>query len=133
MPIIFYPQEEDVNQKSTIDERLEMLAEAAQRYKAVIMDLAAKAEANPTEKKKGFIPSEMAAAYNWDAIARLLREIREMPENVATNKSAKADKLAKLAEIYEVLRAAKMPKLEAVRLALINEANQVRGGAAQVA
>ncbi|OGT45501.1 MAG: hypothetical protein A3E83_05500 [Gammaproteobacteria bacterium RIFCSPHIGHO2_12_FULL_41_20] len=133
MPILFYPQEDDI-QKGTIAERLEVIAEAAQRYKAVVMDAVAKAEANPEEKKKSIlVPGEISAAYNWDAIAKLLREIREMPENTAPNKVTKADLLAKLAEVYEVLRAAKMPKLEAVRLALINEANQVRGGTAQVA
>ena len=43
------------------------------------------------------------------------------------NKLAKADHLKKLAEVYEVLRAARMPKLEAVRLALMNESMQLRG------
>jgi hypothetical protein len=31
-----------------------------------------------------------------------------------------------LASVYEVLRAARMPKLEAVRMALMNEATQLR-------
>ncbi len=36
--------------------------------------------------------------------------------------------LTKHADVYEVLRGAKMSKLEAVRLALISEAAQLKGG-----
>ncbi len=52
----------------------------------------------------------------------VLREVREMPEADRSARIAKADLLTKLAEIYEVLRAAKMPRLEAVRIALMSEA-----------
>jgi hypothetical protein len=53
-----------------------------------------------------------------------------LPEHNQASRLTKAGYLAKLAEVYEVLRGAKMPKLEAVRLALINEANQLKSASA---
>ena len=133
MALTFYPYEEDIAQKGSIKERLEILTEAADRYKAVILDQATKAEASGERLRIPESPSILTTAFNWDGIAKLLREIREMPESTPVNKIEKSENLKKLSEIYEVLRAAKMPKLEAVRLALINEADQIRGGASRVA
>ena len=143
MPVHFYPQEENL-QANSLQERIEILLEGAERYKAIILDTsavkaapampsapaAAGAEvpaAAPVTARKRITPRDITAAYNWEEIARLLRQIRELPEANPSSKLAKANHLTKLAEIYEVLRAAKMPKLEAVRLALMNEANQLRG------
>lgn len=133
MPITFYPHEGELS-NSTIQTKLEVLLEAAERYKGIILDVNT-AKTAPAEGKKILTPRDMTAAFNWDEIAKLLKEIRELPEANPANKLSKADRLSKLAEIYEVLRAAKMPKLEAVRLALMNEANQLRSGsgASQVA
>jgi len=139
MALLFYPHEDDLD-KGSMEEKLDLLRDAAERYKAVILDLASKtaqAEAaqgkSENEHKKRMVPRELVAAFNWDAVAKVLREIREMPETTGPGKAMKAQRLTKLAEIYELLRAAKMPKLEAVRLALINEANQIHGGSSQVA
>lgn len=121
MPLTFYPHPEEA-QKGTLFERIEVLMEAAERYKAVILD------ESPTaaQEKKEMTPREMSTAFNWDEIGAIFREVRELPEATSSDKNKKADLLAKLAEVYEVLRAARMPKLEAVRLALINEVNQLR-------
>ncbi|SRR5579883_2891083 len=128
MPLTFYPQDEP---KGTLEERIEMLMDGAERYKSIVLDAAlVKVETN---EKKRMTPREQAAAYNWEEIARTLREVRELPEGSKESKLKKASLLSKLAEVYEVLRGAKMAKLEAVRLALISEANQLRGGASQVA
>ncbi|MBX3708172.1 MAG: hypothetical protein KIT56_08095 [Gammaproteobacteria bacterium] len=131
MPMIFYPHIDDI-QRGTLGERIDILMEAAERYKAVVLDESSKAA---VDLNKRMVPREQLAAYNWEEIARVLREIRELPESNKIDKSRKGDLLAKLAEVYEVLRAAKMSKLEAVRLALISESNQLRGssGASQVA
>ncbi|RDI41486.1 hypothetical protein [Aquicella lusitana] len=125
MPLTFYPHTDDA-QKGSYEERVEVLMEAAERYKAIVLDVSAK----PTEQeeRKRMVPREQTAAFNWEEIARLLREIRELPEGNKSDKLKKAVLLKKLAEVYEVLRAAKMPKLEAVRLALISESNQLQGG-----
>lgn len=131
MTLTFYPHSDDA-QKGSLDERIEILMEAAERYKAVVLDVTAHPE--PTNENKRMVPREQKAAYNWEEISRVLREIRELPEGDKTDKVKKGNLLAKLAEVYEVLRAAKMSKLEAVRLALISEANHLRGGgASQVA
>lgn len=127
MPMIFYPHQDEL-ESSTLDQKLEVLMESAERYKAVILDASKNAEVVtiPSEKKR-MTPRELAHAFNWEEIAALLRLIREMPESSPANKVLKGNRLAKLADIYEVLRGAKMSKLEAVRLALMNEANQLRG------
>lgn len=127
MSMTFYPHQEDLA-TSNIVERLEVLLEAAQRYKAVVLDSAAKSvDGGLGESKVRATPRELDAAFNWDEVAKLLREIRDLPEGAPTAKLTKSDRLTKLAEVYEVLRAAKMPKLEAVRLALMNEASQLKG------
>ena len=127
MAIMFYPHEEDM-QNGSAKERLDMLLEAAERYKAITLDMAAKSIETPgAVSAKLAVPREMTHAFNWQEVARMLREIREMPEANQSSRVSKADHLTKLAEIYEILRAAKMPKLEAVRLALMNEANHLRG------
>lgn len=132
MALTFYPHSDDIGQKTSLAERIEILMEAAERYKAVILDAHHAAVPAPTEgtsePAKRLVPRDQKAAYNWEEIARVLREIRELPEIDKIDKNRKGDLLNKLAEIYEVLRAAKMSKLEAVRLALISEANQLRGG-----
>jgi|SRR5579885_119335 hypothetical protein len=130
MPLTFYPHLED-SQKGTLEERIDVLMEAAERYKAVVLDESTKAV--PSDPSKRMVPREQVAAYNWEEIAHVLRAIRELSESNKQDKLKKADLLTKLAEVYELLRAAKMSKLEAVRLALISEANQLKGGASQVA
>ena|SRR3990167_7843693 len=130
MALIFYPNTDDI-QKGSVQEKIEILMESAERYKAIILDTTGKTES--LDPKKRMVPREQTAAYNWEEIAGVLREIRELPEGTKTDKLYKATFLVKLAEVYEVLRAAKMSKLEAVRLALISEANQLKGSASQVA
>lgn len=126
MALTFYPHEDDL-EASSIPEKLAILLEAAERYRAVILEIAAKNVDNTASAKKRTVPREMQHAFNWEEVARLLRELRNLPESSQVTRITKADYLTKLAEIYEVLRAAKMPKLEAVRLALVNEAAQLRG------
>lgn len=125
MALTFYPQTDDV--KGTLTEKIEILMEASQRFKATVLDESTKVSG--TDASKRSVPREQLAAFNWEEIARVLRAIRELPESNKIEKSKKGELLAKLAEVYEVLRGAKMSKLEAVRLALMGEANQLRGGA----
>lgn len=122
MSLSFYPHSDDL-QTGTFEQRLDLLSEAAERYKAVITDLSSKAAVDSS--RKIVTPRDQEAAFNWEEIARILREVREMPEMDKGDKKRKGLLLRKLAEVYEILRAAKMPKLEAVRLALISEANQL--------
>lgn len=122
MPMIFYPHLEDSRQGS-LEARIESLLEGAARYKAVVLDESAKGAADPNKR---MIPRDQVAAYNWEEISHVLRSIRELTETNKVEKVKKGELLAKLAEVYEVLRGAKMSKLEAVRLALVNEANQLR-------
>lgn len=129
MALTFYPHTDDA-QKGSLEERIEILSDAAGRYKAIVLDVGLKTEG---QEGKRSVPRDLNAAYNWEEIARILREIRELPELSKGDKLKKANLLTKLAEVYEILRAAKMSKLEAVRLALISEANQLGGGASQVA
>ena len=133
MAMVFYPNTEDTL-KGSFEERIELLMEAAERYKAAVLDVSGKVDvpltpppANGTVKRA--VPRDLAHAYNWEAIAVLLREVRDLPEGNKVDKDHKGALLSKLAEVYEVLRGAKMSKLEAVRLALINESNQLGGGA----
>lgn len=132
MAITFYPHSDDT-QKGSLEEKIEILLEAAERYKAIILEVAIKPEGEIEEVVKRQIPREQKVAYNWEEIARVLREIRDSPEASRGDKLKKASLFTKLAEVYEVLRGAKMAKLEAVRLALISEANQLRGSSSQVA
>ena len=129
MALIFYPHQDNVD-KGTLDQRIEVLMDAAERYKAAILEVtpAVKAELDEGGSVRRTIPRDQKAAFNWEEIARVLRAIRELPEINKSDKTIKADSLTGLAEVYEVLRGAKMSKLEAVRLALISEANQLRGG-----
>lgn len=131
MTLVFYPHTEDT-QKGSLEDRIEVLMEGAERFKAFILDASSKIEAGE-EVKNRLVPRDIAAAFNWDEIARVLREVRELKEASKSDKSIKSQFLTKLSEIYEVLRAAKMPKLEAVRLALIGEAAQLRNGSSRVA
>ena len=125
MTIAFYPHLEDA-ETGSLDERIEMLMAAAEKYKAAILDTTEKPALPPEEANK-LAPRDLQTAYHWDAIASVLSEIRALPEATKAHKIRKGQLLAKLAEIYEVLRAAKMPKLEAVRLALVNEKQQLIG------
>lgn len=128
MPVVFYPSDDDIGIGS-LDEKLEILMAGAERYKTTILD----SKSVYADGEKKLSPKDLKIAFNWQELAKVLREIREQPEATPPARTAKADQLAKLAEIYEVLRAAKMPKLEAVRMALMNEANQLRaGGSTQV-
>lgn len=131
MSLTFYPHTDDA-QKGTLLERIEILMEAAERYKAIVLEVSISPEGEGKSSKKRMVPREQKIAYNWEEIARVLREIRELPEGTKNDKLKKAEFLTKLSEVYEVLRGAKMSKLEAVRLALIGEANQLRAAAGQV-
>lgn len=126
MPLMLYPHSEDASTGSFI-ERIEQLMEAAERYKAAVLDLTAKLPAG--QEMKMHSPKELQVAFNWDIIAVVLREVRALPEGTREDKEKKHKYLTKLSEVYEVLRDAKMPKLEAVRLALVNETNQLAAGA----
>ncbi len=129
MAIMFYPHEEDM-ESTALPAKLELLMTGAERYKSIILETAAKSAEVPPDPAKRMVPRELAHAFNWQELSRLLRELREMTEQNPAARLAKAGHLAKLADIYEVLRGAKMPKLEAVRLALINEANQLKASSA---
>lgn len=136
MSLIFYPHIEDADQGNLL-EKIELLMHSAEKYKAFVLDIAAKATPlttpSPEDDQKRSVPRDLLASFNWDAVARALREVRDLPEISAQNKAKKIEALTKLAEVYEVLRGAKMPKLEAVRLALVSEATQLRGSSTQVA
>lgn len=122
MSIEFYP-EEDLKKdlSASLEKKIEILLKSAKRYKAIVLD--------PNQGvSPSSVPAELKIAYNWDGIAYVLREVRQMTEETPDDKRRKGEYLMKLAEVYEVLRGAKMQKLEAVRLALANEANQLRGG-----
>lgn len=121
MTLLFYPHLDDI-QKGTLEERIEVLMEAADRFKAVVLD-----ESTKSIDIKRVVPRDLTAAFNWEEISHVLREIRELPEGNVVDKARKGTLLSKLSEVYEVLRAAKMPKLEAVRLALISEATHLKG------
>ena len=121
MPLLFYPSLEDA-MKGTLSERIEALMEGAEKYKAIMLD-----DSNKVLETKHMTPKEQVAAYNWEEIARVLREVREHPEGSKADKKKKSEMLKKLSEVYEVLRAARMSKLEAVRIALISESNHLQG------
>jgi len=120
MSLLFYPQEDVLT--GTLSERIDNLMEAAERFKAIMLDDAKGADA------KRMTPREQVAAYNWEEIARVLRQVREEPESTKIDKKKKSELLIKLSEVYEILRGAKMPKLEAVRIALISESSHLQGG-----
>ena len=122
MTIIFYPNLED-SQEGSLSERIDLLMEGAERYKAIILDESLKVVVDPNKR---LLPRDLTAAYNWEEIARALHSIRELPEGDRSEKRIKEELLIKIAEVYEVLRAAKMAKLEAVRLALVAEAAQLK-------
>ncbi|GEM_PF-1050892 len=147
MALTFYPHTDDT-QKGSLEQRIDILMDAAERYKAVVLDLknndlSAKENKEKEREREGVakpelrmvddngskrvVPRDQQASYNWEEIARVLREIRELPEASKVDRTTKAGFLTKLAEVYEILRAAKMAKLEAVRLALMGEANQLQG------
>lgn len=129
MTLLFYPHEEDLN-AAPLSEKLDALLDGAERFKAIVLEEAA---AKAVAPKKKISPREITASYNWEQIASVLSQIRELPEANQASKLTKADYLTKLAEVYEVLRGAKMTKLEAVRIALVNEAAQLKASASQVA
>jgi len=125
MSIRFYPSVDDSN-KGTAEDRIEVLASAALEYKALVLD--AGVRASELLDAEGLTPRDFTAAFNWEELTGVLHFIREMPEANESEKSRKASLLTNLAEVYETLRSAKMPKLEAVRLALASEAKQLGGG-----
>ncbi|HEX4044535.1 MAG TPA: hypothetical protein VHZ76_02585 [Gammaproteobacteria bacterium] len=132
MTLVFYPHSDDMR-KGSLTEKIEILNEAAERYKAMILAVtnnnAHKITDNiESDGKKYHVPREQTCAYNWEEIARILYRVRNLPEVEKEAKLKKANLLIKLAEVYEILRAAKMPKLEAVRLSLMSEAMQLRSG-----
>lgn len=133
MALTFYPYTEDTSIGSML-ERIEQLTESAERYKAAVLESVTKSQGVQDARYPS--PKDQVYSFNWDVIAAVLREIRELPEGTKDDRMLKADYLTKLSEVYELLRAARMSKLEAVRLALMSEANQLKGSAsasAQVA
>lgn len=131
MSITFYPSLEDSASSRTLNfslaDRVGLITEAAERFKAAVMDMPARPV---LADDRELAPKDLPAAFNWGEISKLLKEVRELPEADDNNKRYKAEMLSKLAETYEILRAARMSKLEAVRLALVTEANQLKGGGA---
>lgn len=130
----FYPHDEDMS--GTVQDKLDVLLDAAQRFRSAILEppaLPSVAVGAEQPARKRMVPRDVVSAYNWQELAKLLREIRELPENTPNSKALKGGHLKKLAEVYEILRGAKMPKLEAVRLALMNEASQLGVRGSQVA
>lgn len=122
MALTFYPPVDDTN-LGTLDERIEHLMDSAQLFKAAVLDSA------PPDAflKPVMIPRDQKVSFNWEEMVMVLRLVREHAEASRNDRARKAELLTKLSGIYEVLRAARMPKLEAVRLALITEANHLRG------
>src|SRR4029078_12763494 len=102
MPITFYPHEEDIS-VGTIKEKLEILLTAADRYKSAILDAATKSIDSAPDYKVRISPKEITHAFQWQEIALVLRQIRELPENNQSARITKIEHLTKLAEIYEVL------------------------------
>lgn len=126
MTIIFYPQDDEL-ESAGVDDRLGILLTSAERYKAAVLDTSIKYGGTPAGgSKTGAVPRDIPMAFNWEYLARTLRQIRELPEGNPSDRLSKSAKLEKLVGIYEVLRGARMPKLEAVRLALMNELTQLR-------
>ena len=126
MTLNFYPHEDDLAKGAAmkVEEKIEILLEAAERYKAYVLDPA------HVSNKAGSVhpkPLDITVSFNWDGLAGVLREVRELPEAAVKDKQRKHNCLQKLAEVYEILRAAKMQKLESVRLVLVSEANQLQG------
>ena len=135
MAIAFYPHPDDAH-KGTLDERIEVLMESAQHYKALILDQGVRASEIDGGHDSGTrircaVPRELEQAFNWEDISVVLREVHELPEGSKDDKAKKSYFLLKMAEMYETLRGAKMSKLEAVRLALVSEAKQLTGGNTQ--
>jgi len=129
MPVIFYPQEDEI-ELGSLDQKIEILQEAAERYKAIILDVSGKYVGGAArDVSKRLVPRDLGHAYNWEGVARILREVRELPESAPSLRLSKAMKMQKLADVYEILRGAKMSKLEAVRMALANEASQLKAQA----
>ncbi len=124
MAIVFYPADEDVA-TAPLDEKLTVLQASAESYRAIVTDALGKYQEEKSARRTS-APRDLHCAYNWEVIARTLREIRDLPEASPAARLQKGARLTKLAEIYEILRAAKMPKLEAVRIALATEASQLR-------
>ena len=130
MSVKFHPSLEDAagshNLNYSLEDRIELLASAAEKYKAEVMDMPARPV---LEDDREFAPKDIPVAFNWGEMASMLVDVRDLPEGDEEARHHKSHMLKKLAEIYEVLRAARMSKLEAVRLALITEANQLKGDA----
>lgn len=124
MAIMFYPNTEDLL-SAPIADQIAVLMDAAERYRVAVMDVASKPQESAAARTS---PRDLVSAYNWEAIATVLRTVRDLPEANKEERARKASMLTKLAEVYEVLRSARMSKLEAVRLALIGEANQLQSG-----
>ncbi len=129
MTLTFYPHEEDL-EGSTTESRLEHFMVAAEQYKAAMLETKLPDPSASTTESKASLPRDLVSAYNWDQLAKVLREVREIPEQNTANRLMKTKYLAKLADVYEILCSAKMPKLEAVRLAILSEANQLKGASA---
>lgn len=127
MAVTFYPHEDDVLH-ANISEKLDVMMGAAERYKVAVLDPKNAPEMQVSEDGKSRVmPREIKIAFNWQEIAKLLREIHETPESNQSSRLTKAGHLTKLAEVYDVLRGAKMPKLDSVRLALVKEAAILQG------
>lgn len=124
MPLTFYPPIR-TGHPGSLESRIDDLVVAAEDYKAVVLDNVGKPL---TKEGAPLAPKDLKFAFNWEEVSTVLHEVRELPEATKDNKLTKAGHLNKLAEVYEVLRAARLSKLEAVRLALVTEAKQLSSG-----
>lgn len=111
MTLKFYPASDELPIK--LADKVKFLLQAANDFKKVV-------EGNNI---KPTVPRELIAAYNWHELAKVLSEIRDLPESEISEKQLKSKLLHDLAKLYTVLSEAKMSKLEAVRLALLGEAS----------
>lgn len=116
MTLKFYPCKAEL--QGTLADRVKILIQAANNFKKIVY----------TSIVKPTVPREINASYNWQELARVLTEIRNLPENDMDEKQFKSKLLLELANLYSVLSEAKMSKLEAVRLALLGEVKTVVRG-----
>ena len=88
MALTFYPHEDDAERGSHA-ERINILLEAAERYKAAVLEskpAVAPEGATPEEvADKRTTPNDFMHAYNWSTIAGILEEVRSLPEGSSSN------------------------------------------------
>ena len=75
MTMIFYPHDDDL-ESSSMEQRLEIMLTGAERYKAAVLDVTTD---SALDAKKPMTPREVKNAYNWQELAKLLRQISKAP------------------------------------------------------